>query len=100
LLDIGHLDLAKRKQPDTSHNPRIKNVRSIASNSDGLNPKVERLNVTMRDRQTVMREMDNAQLAQELVDAMRIHYNFKRPNQTTGGQTPAQAAGIDGSRRE
>jgi hypothetical protein len=47
-----------------------------------------------------MREMDNAQLAQELVDAMRIHYNFKRPNQTTGGQTPAQSAAIDGSRRE
>ena len=47
-----------------------------------------------------MREMDSAQLAQELVDAMRIHYNFKRPNQTIGGQTPADAAKMDGSWRE
>lgn len=35
------------------------------------------------------------QSAQELIDAMRIHYNFIRPNQAIGGQTPAEAAGID-----
>ncbi|MGA9170115.1 MAG: integrase core domain-containing protein, partial [Nitrososphaeraceae archaeon] len=83
------------KQPDTLHNPRIKNVRSIGSNSEGLNPKVERLNGTMRDRESVMRGLDTAESAQELVDAMRIHYNFIRPNQAIGGQTPAEAAGID-----
>jgi hypothetical protein len=33
--------------------------------------------------------------AQELVDAMRIHYNFIRPNHAIDGQTPAEAAGID-----
>ena len=27
------------------------------------------------------------------MDAMRIHYNFIRPNQAIGGQTPAEAAG-------
>jgi hypothetical protein len=26
---------------------------------------------------------------------MRIHYNFIRPNQAIGGQTPAEAAGIN-----
>jgi hypothetical protein len=60
-----------------------------------LNPKVERLNGTIRDRETVMRGLDNAEAAQELVDAMRIHYNFIRPNQAIGGQTPAEAAGIN-----
>jgi Integrase core domain len=70
-------------------------VRSIGSNSEGLNPKVKRLNGTMRDRESVMRGLDNAESAQELVDAMRIHYNFIRPNQAIGGQTPAEAAGID-----
>jgi hypothetical protein len=54
----------------------------------------------MKERETIMREMDSAHLAQELVDAMRIHYNFKRPNHTIGGQTPAEAAGIEGSWRE
>ena len=42
-----------------------------------------------------MRGLDNSEAAQELVDAMRIHYNFIRPHQTIGGQTPAQAAGFN-----
>jgi hypothetical protein len=29
------------------------------------------------------------------MDAMWIHYNFIRPNQAIGGQTPAEAAGIN-----
>jgi hypothetical protein len=52
------------------------------------------LNGTIRDRETIMRGLDNAEAAQQLVDAMRIHYNFIRPNQAIGGQTPAEAAGI------
>ena len=54
---------------------------------------MERLNGTVRDRETVMRGLDNPKAAQELVDAMRIHYNFIRPNHAIGGQTPAEAAG-------
>lgn len=42
-----------------------------------------------------MRGMDNAKSAQELMDAMRIHYNFIRENQSVGGQTPAVVAGIN-----
>ncbi|HEX2557416.1 MAG TPA: hypothetical protein VHK86_03765 [Nitrososphaera sp.] len=30
-----------------------------------------------------------------MLDAMRNHYNFIRPNQAIGGQTPAEAAGIN-----
>lgn len=52
------------KQPDTLHNLRIKNVRSIGSNSEGLNPKVEQLNGIIIDRETVMRGMNNAESAQ------------------------------------
>ncbi len=55
--------------------PRIQNVRSISSNEQGLNPKIERRNGTVRDREIVMRGMDNAEAAQELMDAMRTHYN-------------------------
>jgi transposase-like protein len=88
-------DEAYQRELFTLQNPRIKNVRSIGSSDDGLNPKVERLNGTMRDRETVTKGLDNAEAAQQLVDAMRIHYNFIRPNQAIGGQTPAEAAGID-----
>lgn len=86
---------AFQKEVFKTHNPRIQNIRSIGSNEKGLNPKVERLNGTVRDRETVMRGMDNAEAAQELMDAMRIHYNFIRPHQAIGGQTPAEAAGIN-----
>jgi hypothetical protein len=38
--------------------------------------------------------------AQELIDAMKIHYNFISRNQALGGQTPAGASGISLNRRE
>lgn len=87
-------DEAYQKELFTHTLPRIQNIRSVGSNEKGLNPKVERLNGTVRDRETVMRGMDNAEAAQELIDAMHIHYNFIRINQAIG-QTPAQAAGIN-----
>jgi putative transposase len=69
-------DEAYQQELFTLKTPRIQNVRSISIGHEGLNSKVERLNGTMRDRETVMRGLDNAGAAQELLDAMRIHYNF------------------------
>ena len=86
---------AFKRELATTCNPKIMEVRSIGTNEKGLNPKVERLNGTVRDRETVMRGLDTPEAAQELMDAMRIHYNFIRPNQSIGGQTPAEAAGIN-----
>jgi transposase-like protein len=88
-------DEAYQKELFTLKTPRIQNVRSISIGHQGLNSKVERLNGTMRDRETVMRGLDNADAAQELLDAMRIHYNFIRPHQALKGQTPAEVAGIN-----
>jgi hypothetical protein len=42
-----------------------------------------------------MRGLNTAKKSQELVDAMRIHYNFIRPHQAIGNQTPAEAADIN-----
>jgi putative transposase len=88
-------DEAYQKELFTLKNPRIQNIRSIGSGHHGLNSKVERLNGTTRDRETVMRGLDNAKSTQELVDAMRIHYNYIRPHQSLGNQTPAETAGIN-----
>src|SRR6185437_12239413 len=44
---------------------------------------------------TLISELGTAKKWQELVDAMRIHYNFIRPHQAIGNQTPAEAAGIN-----
>jgi len=60
-----------------------------------LNSKIERLNGTMCDRETVMRGLDNADAAEELLYVMRIHYNFIRPHQALKGQSPAEVAGIN-----
>lgn len=60
-----------------------------------IKPKVERLNGTVRDRETVCRGLDSAEAAQEWIDAMRTHYNFIKPHQAIGGQTLAEAAGIN-----
>jgi len=88
-------DEAYQKELFTLQNPRIKNVRSISIGHQGLNSKIERLNGTMRDREVVMRGLDNAKASQELLDAMRIHYNFIRPHHALKGQTPAEVAGIN-----
>jgi transposase-like protein len=88
-------DVAYYKELHTQALPHIKNVRSVGAAKLGINPKVERLNGTVRDREVPMRGMDTAKSAQELVNAMRIHFNFIRPSQAIGGQTPAEAAGIN-----
>jgi hypothetical protein len=49
----------------------------------------------MQDRKTLISDLDTAKKSQELVDAIRIHYNFIRPHQAIGNQTPAEAAGIN-----
>jgi hypothetical protein len=86
---------AYQKELYSAQNPRIQNVRSIGSNEDGLNPKVEKLNGFVRDRETVCHGLDNAKATQEWIDAIRLHYNFIKPHSAIGGQTPAQAAGIE-----
>jgi transposase-like protein len=81
------------KEYYTSTNPRTENIRSVSVRHNGLNQKVERLNGVFRDREVVMRGMDNKDSAQKLIDAYRIHYNFIR-NHGSIGKTPAEQAGI------
>jgi len=81
------------KEYYTSTNPRTENIRSVSVRHNGLNQKVERLNGIFRDREVVMRGMDNKDSAQKLIDAYRIHYNFIRKHGSIG-KTPAEQAGI------
>ena len=88
-------DDAFNKELFTLKNPKIQNIRSISSGHQGLNSKVERLNGTVRDREIVMHGLDKAEPTQDLVDAMRIHYNFIRPHQGLKNRTPTEKAGIE-----
>jgi transposase InsO family protein len=58
-----------------------------------LNQKVERLNGIFRDREVVMRGMENKEFAQKLIDAYRVHYNYVR-NHGSIKKTPAEQANI------
>jgi hypothetical protein len=51
------------------------------------------LHGTIRDREKVMRGMQTRKTAQNVVDAMRINYNFVREHSTLH-KTPAEKAGI------
>jgi len=42
-----------------------------------------------------MRGMGTDASAQTLMDGQRLVYNYIRPHMALGGQTPAEAAGID-----
>lgn len=86
-------DEAVAKEYFTNYSPRTRDVRSVGVRHKGLNQKVERLNGIFRDREVVMRGMDNKDSAQKLIDAYRIHYNFVREHGTIK-KTPAEQVGI------
>jgi len=77
------------KAPRTEH-VRIPNIRDRSNNN-----MVERLHGTIRQRNKVMRGLDDEATAQTMMDGMRIYYNFIRPHMALNGKTPAQKAKID-----
>jgi len=56
---------------------------------------VERLHGTIRERNKVMRNLEEDKTAQTIIDGFRIYYNFIRPHIAFNGKTPAQQAGIE-----
>ena len=54
---------------------------------------VERLHGTIRQRNKVMRGLDDVETAQTMMDGLRIYYNL-RPHMALDGKTPAQKAKI------
>jgi transposase-like protein len=61
---------------------------------------VERLHGTIRQRNKIMRGLDDEVTAQTMMDGLRIYYNFIRPHMALNGQTPAQKAKIGNDSRQ
>jgi len=79
----------------TNTKPRPKHIRSAGFIAKSNNNPVERLNETVRERDKVMRGMQNPETAKTLMSGFRDYYNFLRPHMGVGDKTPAEAAGID-----
>jgi transposase-like protein len=77
------------KTPRTEH-VRIPNIRDRSNNN-----MVERLHGTIRQRNKVMRGLDDEATAQIMMDGLRLYYNFIRPHSALNGKTPAQKANIE-----
>jgi putative transposase len=86
-------DEAFQKEYFSLKNPRVKIIRSVSLTHEGLNSKVERLHGTIREREKVMRGMQTKATAQQIIEAIRINYNFLREHSTIK-PTPAAKAGI------
>jgi transposase-like protein len=76
------------KAPRTEH-VRIPNIRDRSNNN-----MVERLHGTIRQRNKVMRGLDEESTTQTMMDGIRIYYNFIKPHMALNGKTPAEKAGI------
>jgi transposase-like protein len=86
-------DEAFQKEYFSLKQPRVKNVRSVSVRHEGLNSKVERLHGTIREREKVKRGMQTKATAQQIIEAIRINYNFLREHSSLK-KTPAENAGI------
>jgi transposase-like protein len=74
--------------PRTEH-VRIPNIKDRSNNN-----MVERLHGSIRQRNKVMRGLDDEETAQTMMDGFRVYYNFMRPHMALDGITPAQKAQI------
>ncbi len=61
---------------------------------------VERLHGTIRQRNKVMRGLEDMETAQTMMDGLRIYYNFIRPHTALDGKTPAQKAKVETEKAE
>lgn len=84
---------AFKKEFYTMKSPRVQHIRKPRFTDKSNNNMVERLNGTIREREKVMRGLDNEKTA--FVEGFQNYYNFLRPHMSLEGKTPAEVAGID-----
>jgi len=59
------------------------------------NNKVERFHGSWRERDKVMRGLQNNETAEQMLENYRTYYTFVRKHTTLDGKTPAEQANID-----
>lgn len=79
----------------TQKSPQSKHVRNAGVRKKVNNNVVERLNNTVRERDKVMRGMQNNDTATVLMNGFRNYYNVLRPHMGIDNRTPAEMAGLN-----
>ncbi|RLI76342.1 IS6 family transposase [Archaeoglobales archaeon] len=72
------------------HHQSCKHIRNIGFKDKTNNNVIERLHGTVREREKVMRALKVQDTP--IIDGYRIYYNFIRPHESLGGNTPAEVA--------
>jgi len=83
---------AFNKEFFTLRNPRTEHVRLAGLSKASNNNMVERLHGTVRERDKVMRGLKKEE--SDIIEGLRIYYNFIRPHMALNGKTPAEVANI------
>jgi hypothetical protein len=73
------------------HTQHIRKPRFIDKANNNM---IERLHGTIKERTKTMRGLDDSKSASNMVDGLRLAYNFTRPHSALNERTPAEAAGL------
>lgn len=86
---------AIKKEFYSNRDPKgTQHIRCAGLTSKTNNNVIERYHGTYRERDKVMRAIDNNDTARKMMDCWRVYYNFIREHSALDGLTPANAAGI------
>jgi transposase-like protein len=72
-----------------------RHIRNAGIAKNDNNNMVERLHNTVREREKIMRGMQNNDTAKILMDGFRNYYNILRPHMGIDNCTPAERAGLN-----
>jgi len=86
---------AFKKEFYTNKSPQTEHLRNAGIAKKNNNNMVERLHNTVREREKVMRGMQNNETAKVLMDGFRNYYNVLRPHMGIDNSTPAEMAGLN-----
>ncbi len=72
-----------------------KHMKNVGLMDKVNNNKIERFHGSWRERDKVMRGLENRETTEQMLENYRTYYNFIRKHQALNGKTPAEFAGID-----
>ena len=80
--------------------PQARHIQSEGLTAEVNNNLSERLQGTLRDREKVLRGLENIESGQRYVDGFALNYNLFRKHESLGNRTPASKAGVNPPFRE